>query len=152
MLKNLQRYFTDTFQSEFHSTDKRDHQHALHLATAVLLVEVSRADHSIDQEELKISRDSLQQLFRLRKEEAEDILDLAEQEAEKASSLYQFNYIVDKHLNNDQKIALLELIWQVGNTDNSIHRYEEYIIRKLADLLHVPHRHFIKAKHKGISR
>ncbi|MES9885425.1 MAG: TerB family tellurite resistance protein, partial [Candidatus Sedimenticola sp. 6PFRAG1] len=80
------------------------------------------------------------------------LLVIAEAEVDASISLDQFTVLLDRDLVPDQKIVLLEMLWEVAFADGRIDKYEEYLIRKLADLLHVPHRGFIQAKLKVQSR
>ena len=43
----------------------------------------------------------------------------------------------------------MELLWDVAYADGRLHKYEEHLVRRIADLIHVPHRTFIRAKHKA---
>ena len=50
----------------------------------------------------------------------------------------------------EQKRDLLAMMWRVAMADNEISRYEEHVIRKVADLLYVPHGDFIAAKQSAM--
>ncbi|MBV2123299.1 MAG: TerB family tellurite resistance protein, partial [Candidatus Thiodiazotropha sp. (ex Ctena orbiculata)] len=51
----------------------------------------------------------------------------------------------------EQKIQIIESLWQVAFADRQLHHYEEHVIRRLADLIHVSHGDFISAKHRVMS-
>ena len=50
------------------------------------------------------------------------------------------------HYTPEQKVSLVELLWRIAYANETLHQYEEHLVRKIADLLHVPHSAFIAAK------
>lgn len=121
-------------------------EHALRLAAAVLLVEVSRADHVVSDEERTVMRAAVQGTFALSKDETDDLLAVAERQSRETASLYEMTHLVDETLAADQKKRIVELLWLVSFADSAKHELEEHMIRRIAGLLHVPHPDFIDAK------
>jgi len=121
-------------------------EEALRLAAAMLLVEVSRADHVISGEERTVMRAALQGAFALSKDETDDLLALAEKQSRELASLYEMTHFVDETLDAEQKKRIVELLWLVSFADAAKHELEEHMIRRIAGLLHVPHPDFIDAK------
>ncbi len=64
-------------------------------------------------------------------------------------SLNDFTDVINEKFDADHKFVLMERLWKVACADDRLDKYEEYTIRKIADLLHVPHRKFIQAKHNA---
>ncbi len=126
-----------------------DEEHALRLAAATLLVEVARADYDVDPGELETVEDAVREAFGLEAEEAEALVAMARAEAEEATSLYQFTREINRRMDPARKAALVELLWRVAFADGRLDRYEEHLIRRVADLIHLPHREFIRAKHRA---
>lgn len=124
----------------------------LPLATAALLVEMSRADHESSGEERSLMLDVLRDHFGLPVDEARQLLDEAEREAEHAVSLHDYTALLNDSLEPAQKSRVLELLWQVAQADGRVDKYEEYLVRKVADLLYVPHGEFIRTKLSVIVR
>ena len=118
----------------------------LRLAVAALLVEVLRADYDVSAPERRQVLASIREVLKLGEEEAEQLLSLAEEEIDKSHDLYQFTSKVNRAFSAEQKQRLVEQLWRVAQADEIIHKYEEHIIRRVADLLHVPHSGFIAAK------
>ena len=123
-------------------------EHGLQLATAALLIEMSRADFKAKAQDKDAVRAGVQRAFELTTQETAEIVELAEQEANEATSLYQFTSLINRDFSPDQKAHVVELLWEVAYADGKLHKYEEHLVRKIADLIHVPHRVFIQAKHK----
>jgi uncharacterized tellurite resistance protein B-like protein len=88
----------------------------------------------------------VQSTFGLAREEADELVRLAEQASRSAGSLYEFTSLVDRELPPDQKKRLVELLWLVAFADAEKDAQEEHIVRRIAGLLHVPHPDFIDAK------
>jgi uncharacterized tellurite resistance protein B-like protein len=118
----------------------------VHVATAALLIEMTRMDGSIDDAERVKVMHAVETKFGLPKEEVAELLRLAEQEAQEATDYYQFTRLVNEGFTPLQKERLIEQLWRVAYADGELNRYEEHLVRKIADLIYVPHAAFIAAK------
>lgn len=123
--------------------------HQLAVAATALMVQLSRVDNQEDERELKTIVDCAVKAHQITQEEAEEILHDALAHAEDATSLYQFTGQINDHLDQQQKQSLLESIWRVAFADGRIDKYEEHLIRRMADLLHLNHREFMQARHRA---
>lgn len=129
---------------------ERRPENTVELSAAVLMLEISLADSDFAEEERSFIERAIKQYFRLEPEEAHTLIDLAQQEVDHAVSLYEFTRLINDSLSPDEKARIVELLWRVANADAVIDKYEEYFIRKIADLLYVPHIEYIKAKHRAV--
>jgi len=119
------------------------------LATAVLLVEVSMSDSNWGlEEEVKI-KELLSRQLKLSEEEQFEVLYAAKELVVDSNDLYRFTNRMNEILDSEAKYELLVSLWQVAFADGEIDRYEDHIIRKIAELLYLHHSHFIKAKHRA---
>jgi uncharacterized tellurite resistance protein B-like protein len=116
------------------------------VAAAALLVEVVRSDSEFSDTERRAVLESAGRRFGLDQQGAEALLTLAEAEAREAHDLYQFTSLINASFSAEQKLRLIEELWRVAWSDDVLHHYEEHVIRKVADLIHVPHSAFIAAK------
>jgi len=123
-------------------------QHSLQLASAALLFEMLRADFDEHPDEYVALERALQDSFSLSASETRQLAQLADREAADAVSLYQFTGLINQHFSAGEKVQVIEMLWQVAYADGRVDRYEEALVRKISDLLHVPHRDFIQAKHR----
>ena len=120
----------------------------LKLASAALLVEMMHVDLEVnDQEETRL-REILHSGFHLERDESDAVIELAHEKQRGATDYFQFTSLINEHYTQQQKIRLVEQLWQLAWADERIDAYEEHLVRKLAELLHVPHHQFIKAKHR----
>ncbi|SHF14631.1 Uncharacterized conserved protein, tellurite resistance protein B (TerB) family [Modicisalibacter ilicicola DSM 19980] len=143
MLNTLQQFFNRALAMPEQAQDRRM---TLELATAALLCEIVRADYHQDPRELEILRTMLQERFALGRGAVEELMQLADEEAEQAVDHFQFVRLINDHYGYDDKVALVELMWQLAYSDDELAAYEEHRIRKLADLLFVRHGDFIRTK------
>lgn len=116
------------------------------LATAALLSEIIRADRHADERELKAYRAMLEARFNLTDEQIEALMEDGRETAEEAVDMVQFTQVLNEQCDNEEKRAILKSLWEVAYADKEIAPIEEHTIRRIADLLHMPHSQFIKTK------
>ncbi len=146
MLHAIKTFFQQHIDAEVHRPETREH--GLRLATAALLMEMTRADFTRRPEELRMVASLVQGEFGLTGEETRELAELAEAEAHEAVSLYQFTGLINEHFSQEEKVRVVEMLWQVAYADRELDKYEESLVRKVAELLYVSHRDFIRAKHR----
>jgi uncharacterized tellurite resistance protein B-like protein len=120
--------------------------HDLRLATAVLLVEVLRADPVLAPGERASVLRALQGRFQLAEAELHGLLALAQDTAQTAYDYQRFTSQLNTHFSQAQKIELVENMWQVAYADAHLDAHENHVISKVAGLLHVTHGEYIAAK------
>ncbi len=145
MLKNLIA-FLDTFGTTKSAADDPTRDRELELAAAAILMATVRADFHEGDEELDAALQALQRELDLAPEEVRELADLAAREVDRSVSLYDFTRVVNDRFDETRKIQLVELMWRVALADGHLERHEEFLIRKVAGLIYVPHRKFIAAK------
>ena len=147
MIKSLTAFFDE--HVNIFAGESAGETHSLELAVAALLLEIVVADH----EELEAERGAvtaaIRDAFDLNDEEIQDLLAAADEAVGDAVSLNDFTDVINEKFDADHKFVLMERLWKVACADDRLDKYEEYTIRKIADLLHVPHRKFIQAKHNA---
>ena len=123
-----------------------DRAAAVNLAVAALLVEILRADYATTAAERGQVLASIRNLLGLDEGACEALLEDAERSIDEAHDHYQFTTENNRSWPAEDKSRLVEQLWQVAQADATVHKYEEHLIRRIADLLHVSHREFIAAK------
>lgn len=116
------------------------------LAVAALLIEVAMADHVFDEREMQSLKVHLQQKFSIAEDQLSELIDLAKEESADATSLHQFTSLVHQYCNPQEKFELLVSMWELAFADKDLNKYEEYVIRKVADLIYISHSDFMRAK------
>ncbi|WP_317931575.1 TerB family tellurite resistance protein [Halioxenophilus sp. WMMB6] len=124
-----------------------DTHHRCQLAAAVLLVEVAAIDQNFQPAETTALMQILAGKFQLSETEVSDLESQARQAQATASSLHEYTRVLNEHFSDQEKIELVANMWQVAYADGELDKYEEYIIRRVSELLYVAHSDFIRAKH-----
>jgi len=128
------------------SMDSLDKQELIRMAAAVLFVEVMHADHQVDKRERQIVMRALLESFSLSRKDAEELLQQAEERVKDVTSLHEFTSLLHTRLSNEEKVMLVEQIWRIILADDDVDKYEEHLVRRIAELLYVSHRDYIRAK------
>ena len=141
-LKNL----IDSVTAEVPESSPAGQAHFLRLATAVLLVEVMRAEPELGVTERLAVVAALRRKFDLAEAELAQLVELAERTARTASDFHRFTSAINDGFDQDQKIRIVEYMWQVAYADGHLDAHESHLISKVAGLLHVTHGQYIGAK------
>ena len=148
MITKLQQFFNKYLAEDTETSSSLDHR--LQLACAALMVEMVHVDDDFsDQEEIKLKL-LLKQQFELNTEELTALIELAHTKKNEATDYHEFTSLLNNHYTQAQKIKLVEDLWQLAFADQQLNKFEEHLLRRLADLLHVPHQDFIRTKHKTL--
>ena len=115
-------------------------------ACIALLLETSMADEILDESELMALKNTLQKDFQINEDEIDELIDLAKENVEDSTSLYEFTRDINDNFDAAERLKLIESMWKIAYADGNIDKYEEHIIRKVANLIYVAHSDFIKAK------
>lgn len=134
------------FQSLAETENSQENEISLEIACSVLLCEVMLADGQLDDTEKAKLNDIISSQFQLTDIEVAEIIQHALLLCENATDFYQFTSKVNESYSLEQRIKMLELLWQVAYADGELASIEEHIIRKIADLLHLRHSEYIQTK------
>ena len=145
MLKTLKDLFDNLLAPAGGESPERA-EHTLQLATAVLLVEVMRADAEISPQERHAVATALGAKFALTPDEAARLAELADQTAREATDFVAFTSKINDSFEMPQKIRMVEHMWRVAYADGHLSEHERHTLWRLSDLLHVPHGAYIHAK------
>lgn len=146
MIKTIKTLFEDLLSIDKEQTQNK---HTVELASAVLMIEISLADDHIHDEERRVIKELLEKCFDLQQKEIDELISLAEEEVNHAVSLHEFTRLLNESFSMSDKINVIKNLWHVAYADSVIDKYEEYYIRKVADLLYISHSDYIQAKLKA---
>jgi len=145
MLNQIKLFFTQHIAL---SAPENTLEEKLQLATVVLFMEMMYMDDKVDPKEQEVILSLVHQNFSLTAEQATSLIELAEQQRKQATDYFQFTSLINKEYSLEQKVRLIESLWKIAFIDGVLDMNEEYLVRKIADLLHVPHTAFIMAKNR----
>jgi len=120
-------------------------------AAAALMFEIIWADHDIDPQELQVMSNALAELFAVDLSRVEQLVAEAQSNHEESVGLYEFTRALNEHMSAEAKVEVVAALWRIAYADSRIDRFEEHMIRRVAELLYVPHADFISAKHAARS-
>lgn len=123
-----------------------EQQHRQHLAAAALLIETARADFTEDGDEQAALQQLLCTSLDLSPTEVSELITKASESVDEATSLYQFTRVINDHFDAAQKLQLIADMWAVAYADGNLDKYEEHLIRQVAELTYVPHQDYIRCK------
>lgn len=144
MLDRLKELFQpEQFQNQRAALGEADRR----LACAALLIEVAVIDNEFDGTELAELKTILVKQFDIPSDEIDALVTMAQAESADSTSMYQFTQAINRHFSPEEKFELVTGMWRIAYADGDLDKYEEYIVRKVSDLIHLPHGDFIRAKH-----
>ncbi len=137
MLRTLKDLFDSLVAPQAAATPQQE-EHRLQLATAVLLVEVMRADTETSAAERQAVIAALKTKFALADDELARLVELAEHTARTATDFHAFTSALNTQLDEGRKLRVIEAMWQVAYADGRLAAHEHHVLWRVADLLHVP--------------
>jgi uncharacterized tellurite resistance protein B-like protein len=148
MLKRLFDQIVDTLASPASAgEDDGAREATLRMATVVLMIDVARADHVFEDSEFDQVLKLVESQFGFTGAEAAQLVETATDKAEQLTSAYEFTTILHKHLDEAEKAKIISLLWQIAYADGRLDKYEDSLVLKISDLLHVRRGRVMRLKH-----
>ncbi|HEY5763239.1 MAG TPA: TerB family tellurite resistance protein [Rhodocyclaceae bacterium] len=154
MLGSIQDFFRRQIEPKLADPGAADDS-GLKLATAALLVEMMRMDRSVLDAERASVVATLTREFGVAASAIDELLALAEAEAQEATDYFQFTSLINRSASAAQKVRIIESMWRVAFADGHLDDHEAHLMKKVAGLLHIPHADYINAKtraREGVAR
>jgi uncharacterized tellurite resistance protein B-like protein len=145
MLKTLRDLF-ETLRPPDPEADAAAVEHGLRLATAVMLVEVMRADATIRPATRAAVHAALAERLSLTPDESARLAELAEATARGSTDLFGFTSRINERFDMAQKLRMVETMWEVAYADGHLSEHERHVMWRIADLLHVPQGAYVNAR------
>lgn len=143
MLGAIKSFFNEHI---FLGESEASHEHGVKLAAAALLIEMMRMDDDLHQDEQDVLLEVLQSKFELTESETHELVALAKQELANSTDYYQFTSLINQNFEYQDRVHMVELLWQVAYADKQLDKDEEFLVRKVAELIYVSHEDFISSK------
>ena len=119
------------------------------LALAALLVEMARADFDESADKHAEIVRLLASHFELNETESADLLGRAAKAMDESVCLFDFTRALHDSMDYEQKLAVVELLWQLALSDERLDKYEEYLMAKIGDLLYVSRADIIRLRNSA---
>lgn len=137
---------------EGHSPVKSGPGDRVKTATCVILLEAATADETFSDDERKKIVEVLKGRFSMTDREAEELIASSVAERKDATDLWHFTNIINQSMSNEEKYEIMELVWEVIYSDGTLDKFENYVARKLLNMLNIDHSKFIELKLRAKSR
>jgi uncharacterized tellurite resistance protein B-like protein len=147
MIDIVKRFFSKA-TAEVSKDANNKTEHDLRVATCALFLEMARIDETFTQEEMDTILTILKQKYGLSQEHADALVALADKELAESVDLWRFARLINENYTIDEKIEIIEILWQMVYVDGKMDRYEHYLMNKLKNLLRLSHDQLIDAKLK----
>jgi uncharacterized tellurite resistance protein B-like protein len=150
MFERLRRLISDDAaagsQGRSHSFEQRQ------LAAAALMVEAAKLDSSFDEAESTRIEALLETQFDLQPDEAKALLAAGRQASDHSVEWQGFTRSIKDGFDQEERIALVEMLWEVAYADGELHDYEASLIRRVTGLLYVQDRESGEARKRVLTR
>ena len=144
MINTIRKFFKSNENSKSDNLEGNQDE----LAYASLLIEVIKSDDHFDQREHDELLNILSTKLSIDEKALGELSELAQKKSDESTSLYEFTREINDKYQYEEKVQLIEDLWRIAYSDERIDKYEDYVIRKVADLVYVTHSDFIKSKLK----
>jgi uncharacterized tellurite resistance protein B-like protein len=151
MLDILKRFFSIVPEDDAGATSQKT-EHDIRVATCALFVEIARIDETFTRAEMEKILSIVKEKYGLAQENASALLEEAEKELKGSIDLWQFTSLINANYSVEEKIEVIETLWQIVYVDGKLDRYEHYLMSKLKTLFHLSQDQLIDAKLKVLSR
>jgi len=152
MIKRLFVQMVETISStQTTNVTQEDRDAAIRMATAVLMIDVARADHVFEDSEFDRVLKLAETHFGLTPEQAVGLVNSADEKAEDLVSLHEFTQLLHHNLDEQEKARIIGLLWQIAYADGQLDKYEDSLVLKISDLLHVSRGRVMRLKHDAQS-
>jgi len=125
---------------------EEDHEEKIRLATAAVLLDTAYADQTFSLAEEKNVVEYLRKNFSLSEESALQLVETAGELRNHTIDHWNLTHMIRKAASLEERIEMVKAMWRISYADGNLHQYEEYLVRKMADLLGLEHHVMIEAK------
>jgi uncharacterized tellurite resistance protein B-like protein len=146
MLKKIRSIFTKTSEEV---SEKEQVTQKIDKTCAALIIEVALADKVFDESEVNLLKEMLLKAYTLEPQDVQGLIENAEKAVEESTSLYEYTREVNDNFDYESKLNLIDQLWRIAFADGHLDKYEEHVVRKIADLIHISHNDFIQSKLKN---
>ncbi|WP_105254022.1 tellurite resistance TerB family protein [Pseudoalteromonas sp. T1lg75] len=141
MLEHIKQFFTSLA-----AISEQPQLPDFNISVAALLIEVMRADSELQAQEQEVLQALLQKYFALDQAQVSTLIQAATLDLDEAIDYFRFSKQINDHTSAEQRVEIVQLLWQLAYADGELDKHEEHVVRRVADLLYVTHNDFIKAK------
>ena len=124
----------------------------LAIAAIALLIEAAVMDGDFDDQERRVIANLISGHFGLGSDETQALIDTGEKAAEQSNLLFAFASVIKQGFEVEDRIEMIEMLWDVAYADGEVHDYEANLVRRVAGLIHVSDRESGQARKRAMNR
>jgi uncharacterized tellurite resistance protein B-like protein len=124
----------------------------IELALTALLVEAAYSDDHFDQAERAVIARLIESRFNLSAPQARALLAAGEAAAAESAELFHFTRTINERLSFDERVEVIEMLWEVAYADRVLDQYEDSLVRRVGGLIYVPDRERGLARQRVLTR
>tara|TARA_B100001013_G_scaffold297265_1_gene197924 strand:+ start:29 stop:493 length:465 start_codon:yes stop_codon:yes gene_type:complete len=147
VLKKIKRYISELGDETVEGPNQEQKEkEVINNACAALLIETALADRVFNEQEMNSMKKTLKEVYKVNEKDIEELINEAEKKVSESTSLYEYTRLINDFCDYEDKLKLIKNLWSIAFADKQLDKYEEYLIRKISDLLYVSHKDFIQQK------
>jgi len=147
MLKKIKGYISEFGNQSSDSENQGEKEkNIINNACAALLIETALADKVFNTEEIDSMKKTLREVYGIDEKDLDELISESEKKVSESTSLYEYTRLINDLCDYQDKLKLIQNLWAIAFADKHLDKYEEYLIRKISDLLYVSHSDFIQQK------
>lgn len=129
--------------------DEQKYEFDIELVGCALAYEVAKADGSIDLDELEKIKVELTKRSNALGLDSDEVLKTIEMQSNESVSFNDFINQINDNFLQDQKLEMIDFLWQTAYADNVLDVDEERLIRRIADMIRIKDMQVLKLKDKA---
>jgi uncharacterized tellurite resistance protein B-like protein len=150
MIDSIRAWISGSWPDHRKETGRR--QEALQLALTALLIEAANSDDRFDETERGVISRLLESRFNLSRSDADELLAAGETAASESAELFHFTRTINERLSFEERVELIEMLWEVAYADGVLDEYEDSLLRRVGGLIYVPDRERGEARQRVLRR
>lgn len=147
MLDRLRNFIVDVISPEAPETRSFD-ETGCKLAATALFIHIISLDGTPSDVEIRKLHELIETRFGLDPGTANKLITSATLAEGEAVDLYQFTSVLMRSLNDEDRLRIVEMMWELVYADDHVSEFEENVVWRAADLLAISSRDRIKLKHR----
>ena len=131
--------------------DNSQESYELELTAAVLAYEIARSDGEVSEPELTVLLSEIKKIAADVGKSEDEILNIIEEYSKNSVSFYEFIEDINKDFSKEEKLVLIQFLWDIAYADAILEVNEERLVRRIADLINIKDLEVLKLKDRSKS-
>ena len=134
------------FKKKTNNVENKKNNFEIELTASILAYEIARSDGDISESELSLLYEEIKKISSKVGKKEEKILEIIEEYSRNSVSFYEFISDINKDYSKEDKLSLIQFLFDVAYADKIIEVTEERLIRRIADLINIKDIEVLKIK------